>query len=338
MSMSRAEALQMFLAMFPPGYDQVIDLTPGTNAYGVMYATSGAVKAYLSDYVDTLRDEINPLTCTQKLSDWESALGLRDTPIARFGTTAQRRNAVIAWLRQSGSFSLDDIRAAVQPYFLYNNPTQIEIVETDRTILATQHTYLGGTGVSVPANSYVESPITILDDPRTSPASGLVGVNLDCTNVEQLYFRLLTPNRKYCDVLPGALGSGSVIAQDYFLHFNGLGGTPILGDWSLWIGCQGGAGATINAWTLMAEGQGVNFDVSGNRNGEGLGAAMFYFAIVADEDKLGSGYDLIGARRAIKRLKPAHTDCEIVFQPTGALSSYAIPDTRSATPDGAIPA
>ena len=337
MSMTRAEALQLFLALYPPGYDQVMDTTPGTNFYKFAYASSGALKTYGSDVIDTLRTEINPGTCIQKLSDWESALGLRDTPIAQFGTTVQRRNAVLSWLRQSGSFSLDDIRSVVQPYFLYANPTQIEVIETSRSALQLLHQYVGPS-ITIPMNGYDRGATTVLDDPRTSHAGAIVYVSITSTNIEQLYFRLEAPDGAFSDVPVGALGVGAATADSFVLYFPDVAGAAIMGSWRLLAGCQGAAGGTVDAWVLFVEGLGANITNTGTRNGDGLGGAVFTWAVVADEDKLGQGYDLSGAIRSLRRLKPAHTEVALVFRPTGAATSFAIPNLRSATPDGAIPA
>ena len=70
------------------------------------------------------------------------------------------------------------------------------------------------------------------------------------------------------------------------------------------------------------------------RIGQGLGAAMFEFIVVADEVHLGAGYDLDGARRALRRMKPAHVATEVT-QVIG--TECAFPDTPSAIPNRAIP-
>ena len=76
---------------------------------------------------------------------------------------AQRVNAVIATLRISGSFSLDDIRAIVQPYFLYADPSQIVILENSRSGLKTLHTYPSGITITGTAGPTYTDVIKVLE-------------------------------------------------------------------------------------------------------------------------------------------------------------------------------
>lgn len=341
MALTTAEVKKLMQACFPQGSEQLYDWDNSSAHIGQFFtAIAGVWKTYGTDILDTLRLEINPLTCTQSIPTWESALGLANSPLAQFGTTVQRRNQILSWLRQSGTHSLDDIRSIVQPYFLYADASQIQIIETSRTDLTLLHTYSNTTALPILPNSSGSSTITVLDDPRTSKAGAVLTFTVNPATVDQIRVVLDGPDGTRAawrgDLY---LGTGAVGPATYILRAPAFSGKPIRGTWTLSF--TTGAGAfTLSNWALTpVEGIGVNLDsaVPPNRNGEGLGAAMFEFAVVADESKLGTGYDLRGALRALRRQKPAHTQCTIVWRETGAADTCAIPDLRNATPDAAIP-
>jgi len=332
-----AEVKKLMQSCFPAGTEQYLDWdNPAANVSQFFTGAAGVWKTYGTDIVDTLRLEISPLTCTENIPVWESALGLSNTPLAMFGTTEQRRNQILSWLRQAGNNSLDDIRAVVQPYFLYDDPNDIVILETNRTTLRSLHTYQNLTPLPVLPNSTGYSYITVADDPRISPAGAHAYVNISAT-IEQVSFSLYGPGGGVVNFPAGWLGSGLVGPQQYDLFAPGLAGFPVRGTYVLKID-TGPAAFTLQNWALFVEGLGRIYDPRvPARDLNGLGAAMFYFAVVAEEDKLGTGYDLTGANRALQRLKPAHTSCAIIWQPTTEPDACAVPDTRSATPDAAIP-
>jgi hypothetical protein len=81
---------------------------------------------------------------------------------------------------------------------------------------------------------------------------------------------------------------------------------------------------------------GRNYDSMGNESGQGLGAAMFEFAVVADQALLGPGFDLNAARVTLRHITPAHCGSEIIVKPIGAGDVCAIPDLITTLPDVAI--
>lgn len=335
--MTSAEVKRLIQSCFPQGTEQYLDWDNSASNVGQFFnALGGVLKTYGTDIIDVLRQEVNPITITQNIPLWESALGLSNTPLAKFGTTAQRRNQILSWLRQAGNNSLDDIRAVVQPYFLYDDPSEIVILESDRTSLRVSHTYQNLTPLPVLPDSTAYTYITVADDPRISPAGAHAYVNLTAT-IDQVSFSLFGPGGGKVDFPAGWLGSGLVANQQYDLFAPALAGLPVNGTWILQIN-TGPAAFTLQNWALFVEGLGRIYDpLDPTRDLNGLGAAMFEFAVVAEEDKLGSGYDLAGANRALQRLKPAHTSCCIVWQPTTEPDACAVPDTQSATPEAAIP-
>lgn len=341
MSLSVAEAKRLIQLCFPQGSEQLYAWDDPAANIGQFFNVLGQVwKTYGSDLVDALRREIYPITVEQNIPVWESALGLSNTPVAKFGTPAQRRSAILSWLRQRGTFCRADIQALVQPFFLYEDPSEIQILESSRLEQTLLHTYSNTTPLPIAPDSFGASRIAVLDDPRVSPAGVAVTINVGPATVDQIRIGLDGPDGTRAswrgDVY---LGSGFTGAASFVLRSKRHAGKPIKGEWKLDISTGPGA-FTLQSWALSPiEGLGVNFDraVPPNRIGQGLGAAMFDWAVVAEEDKLGSGYDLTAALRALRRMKPAHTQCTIIWQASGFPDACAIPDTRSAVPDAAIP-
>lgn len=335
---SEKEARELLLSLLPPGSEQLY-LTSDRAVIGRLFTGLGqAVRTSTLLRVEQLHLELNPSTMFEKISDWEEACGLSSTPIARFGTPEQRRNACLAVLRTSGSFSLDDIRAIVQPYFLYKDPSQIEIIETDRDLLRAAHTYSTAPGVVIPSGGNYASAVLVADDPLVSAAGAQLQVNIS-GNAKDAEFVLYCPDGSTTVFGPSTLPAETVATKDYVLHARQFAGHAIKGRWTL-IAYAVASPITLHSWGVFVEGIGVNFDgaVPPKRLGEGLGAAMFQFAVVADPALLGTGYDLQGAERSLNRWKPAHTGGTVVLK-SGVFgaSSYAIPDTASATPDAALP-
>lgn len=342
MSLSRSDCKTILMSLYPPGYfDPGGMASQNTDVFGgLLYALAGVLKTYGTDIIDNLRAEIVPGTSTDLLPVWEASLGLSQTPIAKFGTLLQRRNAVIGWLRQSGTFNLADIQAVVQPYFLYANASQIAIVETDRVALTALHTYTNTTPLALLAGANGSRSVTVADDPALS--AGGVRVTFSWTGtVDAATYVGLSP--------PGGLSVRTWSSRDFktgarnetiTLYANSFVGHAINGEWTLIL--VAGAGAlTLNSFAIDPEGIGYT-RASGSSlwdtiTGQGLGAAMYEFAIIADESKLGTGYDLGGASRALSRFKPAHTNGTIVWRASTQVDNLAIPDTRSATPDAGTP-
>lgn len=330
---SVTEARQLWISLFPPGI--AYDFDPSAVIGGTVLGLAQASKQVLLDRIEQLRLEVNPSTMTEKIPDWESACGLTNTPIAKFGTLDQRRNAVLAVLRTSGSFSYDDIRAIVQPYFLYADPSQIQIIETNRAALRTAHTYTYGITTTVLAASTQTLGVVVADDPRVSPAGAHLLLNLD-GYVGDITLTLTGPDGFQVSFPPGTLPPRSVMGQAYDLVALGFAGHVINGIWRLQVRTESSF-LTLNSWGVFVEGIGNIYDTSTPpaKIDEGKGADLFQFAVLADPLLLGTGYDVQGAQRSLTRWKPAHTN-GVIFT-MGSFGGYAIPDTVSATPDTAIP-
>jgi len=339
--MTQAELRRLLIALLPDGSEDLYALETTDFIGGTINALAGALKFNVADRIDQLRKEVNPATIEESIADWEAACGLSHTVLASFGTAEQRRNAILSVLREHGSFSLDDIRAAVQPYLVYADPSQIEIIEPDRIAQQAAHTYPYASPMTATfPNNAASSSVFVADDPRVSPAGATINLNLTGL-LDEVRFRLTAPDGYTKNWLGGFLGSGSVTNQNFVLYAPEMAGRKILGNWTLTVTAGNTTNATVNNWSIFVEGLGVNYDgaTPPNRIGQGLGAALFEFLVVIDPALVGTGYDYEGAYRAVQRIKPAHVLGNIVVKNTvmgGGL--LAIPDEPTTLPDRSIPA
>ena len=337
---TQAEIKQTLVDLLPPGSEDLYALGNQDGIGGTLNALAGTIKETLSDRIDQLRQEINPSTILELLPEWEQALGLSNTPIALYGTPTQRRNAVLARLRMSGSFSLDDIRAIIQPYFLYQDPTQIEIIEASRSGLETAHTYaaIGAFPITLPLSSLVSWPITVPDDGTVSPADAILNLSVTTPNLEAFAVTLVSPTGTSTIWAQSTILTYStpVTNKTIRLHSFWNRGLPVKGTWK--VNFWTTAPTVINSFSLFVEGVGNLFSGSPPvKVGEGLGSAIFNFAVVADPTLLGAGFDLEGARRALSIWEPGHVNGILAYRSLLTGLICAIPDSENAIPDSAIP-
>jgi hypothetical protein len=335
MTVTAQEAKQLLINAFGPGLENLYDFDGDPGRF--LFALGAGIKRFGFDFVDLVEQELNPATINQKIPDWEQACGLASSQLALFGTTAQRRNQVIAKLREHGSFSLNDIRAALQPFFLYTDPTQIQILEPNRDLLRTAHTYVGP-AFFVASGSFKTIHINVPDDPRVSHAGAQLLFNLAMSDVSQLGLDISSPGPiKMAHYPLGFLGTGSALNASFTIGAPSIanGGSSGLG-WTITFSAAA-VSCTVNSCALFVEAIGRNYDSMGNESGQGLGAAMFEFAVVADQALLGPGFDLNAARVTLRHITPAHCGSEIIVKPIGAGDVCAIPDLITTLPDVAIP-
>lgn len=335
---SQSDIRRLLIELLPAGSEELYDLDITAFIGGTVNALAGAFKDTATDLIDQLRLEVNPSTIDEKIPDWEQACGLSNTLLAQFGTKEQRRNAILSVLREQSSFSLDDIRAAVQPYLLYDDPADIQIVETPRDVLGLAHTYLNGTPVVIGASGSGSSSVQVLDDPAVSPAGATAFISVT-GHLDEMTFRLTGPDGRAKNWPAAFLGTATVSMGTYALYGIEFAGAKIRGSWTLSFTCGASAGATLESWGVFVEGLGVNFDnrVPPQRTGQGLGAAIYEFGVVADPALLGVGFDLQGAYKAIQKVKPAHVLGDILVKNSITNDACAIPDEPATLPDQVLP-
>lgn len=298
-----AEVYRLFLSLLPPGHDQLYDLGPE----GDFAAFFGAIARHLTsrgfEAVDTLRAEVLPQSAEALLPEWEAATGIASSPTVTYGTVADRRAAVIARLREAGSYSRPEVRAIVGVILGYTDPSQLVIVETDRAALRTLHTYENALGGSIPVGGiWLVQTIGVNDDSEVSAAGVRLEVTLNHPDYSQLAIRLFGPTgiagQAQSVWIPSGAGSSTLVLTD-----SAVAGKTILGTWTLQI-ASSGVGGTITSWRLFVEG--VGRDAGGS---EGRGAEAFWWAAYADPalEGVSSASDHAAALRALGRIKPAHT-------------------------------
>jgi len=328
MSITRDEAKSMLLAGMPPGLESLYDYADG-DIGRFFYALGGGWKQAGFDLADTLADEVSPQTMTQKIPDWEAALGLMETVTARTGTTTQRRNQAIGYMRTYGEgFNLDGMRSVAQLFLGYADASQIQILETDRAALKALHTY-AGQAFSVTAGNNDGRFVNVLDRPRVSPA----GVRVELNFTGSLFtttFKLTNPAGVSKTWAPGTFGRDFVTTTDVLLFWPEIAGGIIYGDWAFEAWAVG-LNIDIHSWSLFVEGLGRNTNGS-----DGLGASIFEWAVVTDPTLVGPDVDYQGVRNFIPRVKPAHTLGSLARKNT-VVGLCAIPDEPETIPNECVP-
>jgi hypothetical protein len=182
--------------------------------------------------------------------------------------------------------------------------------------------------------------VSVADDPRVSPAGATLYFTISTTRLDGLTVTISGPGGNVGQRVPGFFDTEQtiVVNQAYKVNFPEFAGKAIRGTWRVEFFNSALVNVTISAWALFVEGLGMNYTGTPPApNGQGLGAALFQFVAVADPAKLGTGYDVDGAARALTRWKPAHTQGGITILSDALGTVCAIPDTINAIPDNAIP-
>lgn len=164
----------------PEGFTDLMDMQD-PDGPGPLFAALGAVLAETAiDRLDDLRDQLSPTACSgDTLADWEAALALSPSRIARAGSIAQRRAQVIARLREWGAPTLDLIRRVVYSYLGYSTPADVVILESDRDALRALHTYRWTGSRSI---GPVSTDLIVADGGTVGP--GGAAVDLCCSTDE----------------------------------------------------------------------------------------------------------------------------------------------------------
>lgn len=293
------EALRRAL---PPGLDALLDLEDTDDPGRLLLALGQVLQDTGDDPVERLRAELSLLGAGPLgIADREAACGLAESESARNGSWEQRRQQVIARLREAGPPTLDHIRAVVQPFLQYSNMSDIAIVEVPRDDLRILHSRVWGGPATTPPTIHVEW--VVADDPVVSATGAQVDLYLTSVDLSLVTATLTTP-----DGYPvpfgggGGIGRGSAVAllqPTVRLYAREVAGRSIAGTWQLSLVSAGGPDTLLGA-TLFVEGIGRNA-----AGGDGLGAAKFQWAVVVEDAKLGPGYNLAGAAAALRRINYA---------------------------------
>jgi hypothetical protein len=324
---------QELISAFPPGNDNAIDWRDPDGPGPLLEAIACVFSDYGADQVDTLRQELSPLSCVQNLPDWERALGVDQTRIALFGTVDQRRAQVLSRLREYGPPTVANVQTIVNGYLRYADPSQLVVVECPRDDLRLAHTYVW-TGAQAFGPGAAAVTWTVRDDARVSKAGAQLDLTLTVPELGDLTATLTGPSgapHPFTRVGRGAVGASAIR-----LYCKAAAGELVMGTWQLSLNLTAGAG-TLTRADLFVEGLGLD-----EKGFNGLGAAKFYWGVVAEQDKLGAGYDLEAASVAIDRISYARSVGNLILRsdlnnplPPGDFDP--IPDDPNTIPDRVIP-
>lgn len=330
--MATAEELQQALiGAFPPGTHDRIDWegTPGNH----LLAISQTVLAKAVAPVDELIANACPLTATSdRLRDWERALGLSGSRTARFGALEARRRAVIARLREYGPPTIPMIQSVVAPLLDYADPTELVILEASRTDLRAAHTY---TGVLTSASTALSCVYAwrAFDDGRLSDSGVQLDVTLTHGDLTKLSVLVTAPSGETATAT--VFGRGAAAGDTIRVCLPDMAAASVMGIWTAQFNASSGAG-TVDAVEVFVEGAGR--DSSGR---PGLSAAKFELGVVYEADKSSGSADIDAARAAIARITYAtRISALILREADGVLPAgeYTfLPDDDNAIPDAIIP-
>src|SRR6185503_19646634 len=193
---SAEEAVDLLIQLLPAGADRLYGLLSRTgDVYNYFAAIADAFKLYCYDMIATLRAEITPITAALKLGDYETAFGLATTLVAQNGTTPQRRTAIISKMRESGAFTPANVRAIVGPLLGYADPSQLVVLEADRTALRSSHQY-GGNDLDILASTTATQTVFVADDAKVSATGPQIIGTMSHPRPDLLSITLTSPDAK----------------------------------------------------------------------------------------------------------------------------------------------
>lgn len=314
------DTFEMLVSLWPPGVRDLYDLdTDGGDVRRYFEALAQMVTRFGTQMVDDLRTEIVPYQAVERLPDWEAVLGL---PATRHPPTtiAGRQAAVLAKLREHGSYSRAELRALIAPLLGYVNPSTLVIYETDRSALRTAHAYAGA-GFSISGVGSATIPFYVADDGVVSQGGARVTfANWSASNYSTLNLTVtLTGPDGTVATLKPKVGAATSHPCWTFGH----SGKPILGLWTLYIN-NTLVTNTVSADSCSLFVEGARLDSAGNN---GLGGVQFEFACYADPALEGavSGTDHDAARAALRRVQPAHTAGAVITVKSGVKPGALVP-------------
>lgn len=315
MSISLAEVRELLIQALPAGSTDFYDLeTPEAKISRLFTALSQMVKQYGFDTVDQLFLEINPFTIVQDIPDWEIAAGLIGTRTALLGSTDQRRNQIIGTLRGSGSFSLEDFRSAIEPFYKYQLAQRIRIVEPNRDNLRALHSYGTLTEYTVMVGTPLHLNLPINSDDFTVTDTGVIVSFEYDGDLRSIHIDFFNSG-----------GVTTIPNSHSFFPMTGVttGYIPILTYWPKYAGQPDPFFGMVNQWEfydIQISANVSNFKIRNIRVfvegigratppkiGEGLSSSMFFWNPLAETPLLGSNPDIQGVDTLLTKIKPAHT-------------------------------
>lgn len=333
--MTADEVLEALIGAFPPGVQE--QLAPDEGGGGQVTKHLGAMASTIQRMaivpLEELGRDVTPLTCgSERLADWERALGLSWSRTAQYGTPAARRAAVISRLREYGPPTLAMLQSVLGPLLDYPDPSLLTILECDRSVLRQSHTYAGA--VSSATFTSVTPAVWefwVNDDDRVAPGCPQADVTLTIADVSKVAIDVQTPSGDYFRVQYGAIGRGAAAGTTYRVYFPNVVTPRVLGRWRLYVYLTGAGSGTLDGATLFCEGFGRS----------GLASAQFEWAAVYEATKSSGAPDIDAARAASARVSLASRIGGLVFPAAPVVGLPAgdwggIPNDNT-TPSGFVP-
>mgnify|MGYP000033996474 FL=1 len=323
------------LGGFPPGTRDWLDFAD-PDGPGPLIQALGAT-LYDTDVkpTDQLRKEVNPSTCQGGQAEWERTLGLTGTDTSRFGDVLARRAQIMSRLRESGATTVPLIQSVIAPLLDYADPSQLVVREVSRSFLRSAHSYFAVGPLAIGLTT-VQLQFLVRDTAAVSKSGAQVDLNLTHPVLQDVRVSLTAPDGRFIQkgFVEPRLGEGSVNGF-VRIYFPEMAGAVVAGLWTLQITAL--TPGTVASAILFVEGFGR--DASG---ADGLSAAKFHWAVIAEPALMGPRADRAAAAAAIRRINYATRVGVLAYRSSGAGALpagqlAAIPDDPGAIPDACIP-
>ena len=300
------------IGAFPPGSHAVIDWDGSPGAH--MGACAKVLQKGV-DAVNLLRVEVNPLTMTQKLGEWERALGL-GPDAAALADVPQRRRAVTSRFREiAATTTKPNVQAIIAPLLAYSDPSSLAVVEVSAAAIRTAHSYIWE-GTQTFSGSTVIG-LYVRDDAKVSDAGAVLDIEITHTDVSVISCDLTAPDNTAVSITAGSVGRGAASTTTYRLYFPTMAGVACGGRegglWRFAIRTDGTTTGTLFSAKLYVDG--IGRPLPGQ---DALGAVAYRWAVVVEDSKLGTGYNTYQAREALQRINYAARSVALARRSVGA--------------------
>lgn len=295
MSTTQDEARKYLLGLLPPGIEKLYDLDPGGDFYYIFDAAAYLLRVFGFDLLDRLRTEHFPGQVVDKLPDWERFLGIARFFIARFGSTAQRQAAVVSKIRERGAFIDSLVQSVLGPLLGYEDPSQLEVLSTNRSDLRLAHTYSTEDLLTVADGDTGEQVLDVIDGGKVSAAGVRVLVEFGDAGPFTFSLTLTAPDDITSKTWEIADQDGDQMIGLFGKEF---AAAEIRGNWTLSVANDSGVSLPV-ILSVFVEG------IARNQN---TGGASAHWGVYADPTLLAAiGYsDFEAVMAAIARIK--HSD------------------------------
>jgi subtilisin-like proprotein convertase family protein len=258
-SVTLADAVRILKEAFPPRSGSLYDWdSDDAKVAKIMQALGAVMKLYAFDQSDRVFRETNPLTFVELLPVWEALLGITLSEAAlRSRSAEQRRQTVLARLREMGPLTLHNLAAIFAQLAGYVAPAAPEVLEFQRGDMEPPNTYADPISAAIPTGTtfdgtnLIRITPTLLDGGVVQDAGVLVTLNLSAAQSENLHVRLSGPS-----FVSAEWGGGPNLATAVKLRSPAHAGGPVHGNWTLSIYRDVGSPAvTLNSWSLYVLGK-----------------------------------------------------------------------------------